>query len=97
MTRSSVVGVRRATWASVMVLLFQAVAVIAAPAVLAQIPPAYALDCDDQSGNDDETNAAGVSETYRCTVTSADNVNNLQIDAEVISGVNDPDDAPWHD
>ena len=94
MTRSIGSGLRRSAWAAVMLLVFQTVAVIGAPAVLAQTP-VYALDCDDQAGDDDQqTNAAGEDETYTCTVTSgSDPVTDLQIDAEIISGVNDPDDG----
>ena len=91
MTRSTDSGLRRASWAAVMVLLFQTVAVIGAPAVLAQ-PSGHVLDCDDQSGNDTETNAAGDDETYSCLVTSGGNpVNQAEVDVENLGTANDPD------
>lgn len=91
MTRSSVLGVRRAACASVMLLLFQAVAVIAAPAVLAQVS-GHVVDCDDESGDDAQTNNAGEDEIYTCTVTSGGNpVNRARIDAENLGTANDPD------
>lgn len=52
------------------------------------------LDCDDQSGNDTETNALGQNEVYDCTVT--DEFGNPQqfqrnVDMENLNGPNDPD------
>jgi len=62
---------------------------------------ADALDCDDASGDDTETNpvtGTGSSETYTCTLldTTADPdapVPNVKIDAENMNGANDPDNS----
>ena len=79
---------RVTTLVAVLALLFACVAV---PPALAQTPT-YALDCDDEVGNDDtQTNPAGEAERYRCTVTSTQPVSDLEIAAEIISGPNDPD------
>ena len=60
------------------------------------------IDCDDESGNDTETNPAGQSETYTCTVTQPDGadadtardpVANTPVDLENMTGANDPDNS----
>ena len=64
-------------------------------------PMAYAqasnlvIDCDDQSGDDAETNPAGQTETYTCLVRDANGnpVNNAQVDAENLNGASDPDNS----
>lgn len=68
----------------------------------AALPAGSVIDCDDASGDDAETNAAGASETYTCTVTQPDGpdgntapdpVANVRIDAENLNGANDPDNS----
>ena len=60
------------------------------------------IDCDDATGNDDEINAAGVSEVYTCTVTQPDGgdqdtardpVSGMPVDVENLNGANDPDNS----
>lgn len=78
-------------WAAVMVLLFQAVALIAAPVAHAQVS-GHVVDCDDESGDDAQTNNAGDDEVYTCLVTSGGNpVNGANLDVENLGTANDPD------
>lgn len=60
------------------------------------------LDCDDQSGDDVETNNLGQSETYTCTATAPDSADagsdrdpaaGIRIDWENLNGANDPDNS----
>lgn len=60
------------------------------------------LDCDDQSGDDAETNTVGQSETYTCLATAPDSadagtdrdvVAGVRIDWENLNGANDPDNS----
>ncbi|MDQ3963098.1 MAG: Ig-like domain-containing protein [Actinomycetota bacterium] len=91
MTRSTDNRLRRAAWASVMVLLLQTLAVVAAPLAHAQLS-GHVVDCDDESGNDTQTNAAGDDEIYSCLVTSGGNpVNGARIDVENLGTANDRD------
>ena len=68
---------------------------------VAALPATTALDCDDASGNDTETNpvtGAGSRETYTCSVTdTAPNpdapVAGARMDVENLDGANDPDDS----
>ncbi len=56
---------------------------------------AETVDCDDQSGDDRETNpsGAGSSETYTCRIRDENNNPvNLTVRGEVRNGVNDPDE-----
>jgi len=65
------------------------------------LPAGTVLDCDDESGNDTETNpvtGAGSRETYTCTVLdTAPNpdvpVSGARIDVENLNGANDPDNS----
>lgn len=68
----------------------------------AAAPAGAVLDCDDASGDDAETNAAGASETYTCTATQPDGpdagttpdpLTNVRIDVENLNGANDPDNS----
>ena len=67
----------------------------------AALPGGAALDCDDESGNDTETNQVtgpAASETYTCTlVDTGPNpdtpIAGALIDAENLGGANDPDDS----
>jgi Ca2+-binding RTX toxin-like protein len=63
---------------------------------------ATALDCDDESGDDAETNAFGVGETYTCLATAADGadadtardpVAGVRVDWENLNGANDADNS----
>ena len=84
---------RKRSLAGIVVLCVVALLVPMAPAALAQ-PSGLVLDCDDQSGDDAQTNNAGESETYTCTVTDGSGpVNNVRIDAENLNGANDPDNS----
>ena len=52
------------------------------------------VDCDDETGDDAETNLQGDSETYICTVqdTHGNPVAGVSVDGENMNGANDPDD-----
>jgi hypothetical protein len=51
------------------------------------------VDCDDESGDDIETNRKGQAENYRCVVLDDDGnpVTGAFVDGENLSGINDPD------
>lgn len=60
------------------------------------------IDCDDESGDDNQTNASTETETYSCTVTTDDGADqgidrdpiaSARIDYENLNGVNDPDNS----
>ena len=67
----------------VIVLCLVALMLPLAPAAFAQAS-GQVIDCDDQSGDDAETNPAGQTEQYTCTVRDANGnpVNEAQVDAE---------------
>lgn len=80
---------------AVIVLCLVALTLPLAPAALAQ-PSGLVVNCVDQSGDDAETNPAGQTETYTCTVTRANGgapANNVFIDVENLNGANDPDNS----
>ena len=87
------VGQNRSSLA-VIFLCLVALMVPLAPAAYAQVPTGLTIDCDDESGDDAQTNDGGVSETYTCTVTDTNGpVNNVDIDAENLNGANDPNNS----
>jgi hypothetical protein len=93
MTLDSRPRLSRAAALAAFFLVLQTAAFVIAPVALAQVS-GQTIDCDDESGDDAQTNAAGESETYTCTVTDANGpVNNARVDAENLNGANDPDNS----